>query len=115
LAIERADAALLVAEEEGRIVGSLGIEVQPYGVAELGMQVAADRRGQGVGSALLADAIEWARSAGAHKVSLQYWPHNEAAGALYRKFGFEEEGVLRCHYRRRNGELWDAVVMGLVL
>jgi hypothetical protein len=25
-----------------------------------------------------------------------------------------EEGRLRRHYRRRNGELWDAVVMGLV-
>ena len=115
LAIERGDAAVLVAEEDGRLVGSLGIEVQAYGVAELGMMVAADRRGQGVGSALLEAAIEWARAAGAHKVSLQFWPHNEAAGALYRKFGFEDEGVLRRHYRRRNGELWDAVVMGLLL
>jgi RimJ/RimL family protein N-acetyltransferase len=113
--IERSDATLLVAEDDGRILGVLGIEIAPYGVAELGMHVAADRRRQGVGSALLADGIDWARSAGAHKVSLQYWPHNEAAGALYRKFGFEEEGVLRRHYRRRSGELWDAVVMGLLL
>jgi hypothetical protein len=26
-----------------------------------------------------------------------------------------EEGRLRRHYPRRNGELWDAIVMGLVL
>ena len=38
-----------------------------------------------------------------------------AALALYRKFGFEQEGYLRSHYRRANGELWDAVVMGLLL
>jgi RimJ/RimL family protein N-acetyltransferase len=113
--IERDDATMFVAEDEGRLVGSLGIEVRPYGVADLGMMVAADRRGTGVGSALLEAAIEWARSAGAHKVSLEVWPHNEAARGLYRKFGFEEEGLLRGQYRRRNGELWDAVPMGLLL
>jgi RimJ/RimL family protein N-acetyltransferase len=43
------------------------------------------------------------------------WPHNDRAIALYEKLGFVEEGRLRRHYRRRNGELWDAVVMGLVL
>ncbi|MDQ3574430.1 MAG: hypothetical protein M3404_05830, partial [Actinomycetota bacterium] len=51
----------------------------------------------------------------AHKVALQVWPHNHGALALYRKFGFVQEGLLRRHYPRRNGELWDAVVMGLVL
>ena len=39
------------------------IEVAPYGVADFGMMVAADARGRGVGSALLATAIEWARAA----------------------------------------------------
>ena len=43
------------------------------------------------------------------------WPHNHAARRLYRRHGFVEEGRLRRHYSRRNGELWDAVVMGLVL
>ena len=102
-------------DDEGAIVGLLGIELTSYGVADFGMMVAADRRGQGIGSALMAAAIEWARTAGAHKLSLQVWPHNEAARALYRKFGFEEEGLLRRQYRRRNGELWDAIVMGLLL
>jgi ribosomal protein S18 acetylase RimI-like enzyme len=97
------------------LAGVLGIEVQGYGVAEFGMMVAADRRRTGIGSALLDAAIEWARGAGAHKVALQVWPDNEAAVALYRKFGFVEEGRLLRHYRRRNGELWDAVVMGLQL
>ena len=99
----------------GAVVGSLGIELAPYGVAELGMAVAAGWRGRGVGSALVEAAVGWARRAGAHKVALQVWPHNRAALALYRKFGFAEEGVLRRHYRRRNGELWDAVLMGRLL
>jgi ribosomal protein S18 acetylase RimI-like enzyme len=79
------------------------------------MMVAAERRGEGIGRALLAAAIEWARAAGAHKVALEVWPHNEAGLALYRKFGFEQEGLLRKQYRRRNGQLWDAIAMGLVL
>ena len=63
----------------------------------------------------LAEAIDQARTAGAHKVALQVWPHNAAAIALYERFGFQREGYLTRHYRRRSGELWDAVVMGLPL
>jgi ribosomal protein S18 acetylase RimI-like enzyme len=68
-----------------------------------------------VGTALLAEAVRRARAAGAHKIALQVWPHNAAAIALYERFGFQREGYLRRHYRRRSGELWDAVVMGLPL
>ena len=119
-ALERAiagddDVTSIVAEADDAIVGSLYIHLARYRVAEVGMLVAADWRGRGVGSALLEAAIGWAHEAGAHKVALQHWPHNEAAHALYRKFGFEQEGYLRNHYPRKNGELWDAVVMGLLL
>lgn len=109
------DEALFVADAGGDLVGHLGISLRPYGVAELGMMVATGWRGRGVGTALLEAAIDWARRSGAHKVALQMWPHNVAASRLYRRFGFVEEGRLRRHYRRRNGELWDAVVMGLLL
>jgi RimJ/RimL family protein N-acetyltransferase len=113
LAGERA--LLLVAEVGGRPIGELWMDVASYGVAWLGMLVAEGWRGRGVGSALLRAGIDWARQASAHKVSLEVWPHNQAAIALYEKFGFRREGLLRRHYRRRNGELWDAVMMGLPL
>ena len=113
--IEREDAIVLVAEAGGQPVGELGLHLARYGVADLGMAVAAGWRGRGVGSALLAEAIDQARSAGAHKIALQVWPHNAAAIALYERFGFQREGYLTRHYRRRSGELWDAVVMGLPL
>ena len=113
--IEREDAIVLVAEAGGQPVGELGLHLARYGVAHLGMAVAAGWRGRGVGSALLAEAIDQARTAGAHKVALQVWPHNAAAIALYERFGFQREGYLTRHYRRRSGELWDAVVMGLPL
>ena len=43
------------------------------------------------------------------------FPHNAAGIALYRKFGFVDEGRRVMHYRRASGELWDAIEMGLLL
>jgi RimJ/RimL family protein N-acetyltransferase len=104
-----------MAEADGRLIGCIGLELTPYGVVDLGMFVADGWRGKGVGSALMEAAVAWARNSPAHKMALSLWPHNEAARALYDKFGFVEEGILRRHYRRQSGELWDAVVMGLLL
>ena len=113
--IEREDAIVLVAEAGGQPVGELGLHLARYGVADLGMAVAAGWRGRGIGSALLTAAVDQARAAGAHKIALQVWPHNAAALALYERFGFRREGYLTRHYRRRSGELWDAIIMGLPL
>lgn len=113
--IDGGDGAVFVAECDGHVVGNLGVHLPRYRVADIGMLVASDWRGRGVGSALLTAGIAWARGNGAHKVALQHWPDNEAARRLYERFGFVQEGYLRRHYPRRNGEIWDAVVMGLVL
>ena len=104
-----------VAEADGRVVGSIGLNLKPYGVVDVGMALLDGYRGQGIGRRLLDRGIAWARHAGAHKVALEVWPHNERAIALYRRAGFVEEGRLRRHYRRRNGEQWDALLMGLLL
>ncbi len=104
-----------VANEGGRIVGSIGLSLAPYGVVNLGMAILDGYRSQGIGTRLVAHGIEWARQVGAHKMALEVWPHNERAIGLYNKMGFVQEGRLRKHYRRRNGQLWDAVVMGLLL
>ena len=109
------DAVSLVAVVDDEIVGHARIDMAPYGVAGLGMMVDARWRGRGVGGALVRAAIDAARGLGAHKVALQVWPHNEPARRLYLRHGFVEEGLLHRHYPRRNGELWDAVIMGLVL
>lgn len=107
--------ASLVATVDDELVGHARVDMAPYGVAGLGMMVDERWRGRGVGGALVRAVIDAARELGAHKVSLQVWPHNEAARRLYLRHGFVEEGMLRRHYPRRNGQLWDAVVMGLVL
>jgi RimJ/RimL family protein N-acetyltransferase len=108
------DKALLLAELDGVVVGSLSVEDQ-RGCAELGMMVRDGHRRAGIGSALLGACLEWAKQQRAHKVTLSVWPHNEGAIALYRKHGFEVEGRLVRHWRRRNAELWDLIQMCLVL
>lgn len=79
------------------------------------MAITREWRGRGVGSELMTAAIEWARERGLHKLSLGVFPHNTAAIALYRKYGFVEEGRRVKHYRRSSGELWDTIEMGLLL
>ena len=79
------------------------------------MAVAREWRGRGIGSALMHAAIDWARGSGLHKLSLSVFAHNTAAIAVYRKFGFVEEGRRVKQYRRSSGELWDAIDMGLLL
>jgi ribosomal protein S18 acetylase RimI-like enzyme len=105
----------LVAVAGTEIVGSLHVAQTAFGFGEIGMLVAREWRRRGVGSALLVAAIEWARERGLHKLVLSVFAHNAAAIALYDKFGFVEEGRRLKHYRRANGELWDALEMGLLL
>jgi RimJ/RimL family protein N-acetyltransferase len=90
--------ARLVAVAWGRVVGSLTIERIDHPVnrhvATLGMAVEPSWRGKRIGSALMTEALRWARSAGVEKVTLEVYPGNEAARRLYRRFGFTEEGRL---------------------
>ena len=108
-------ACSIVAVTDGQIIGMIHVEVSRHGFGEFGMLVDRDWRGSGVGSALLQAAIDWARAQGLHKLCLEVFPHNTAAIALYRKYGFVEEGRRVRQYRRTSGELWDSLVMGLPL
>jgi RimJ/RimL family protein N-acetyltransferase len=108
-------AAVFVAErEDGTLVGRLSVGRDPHPasahVADVGLMVAFDARRQGVGTALLQAAVEWAREAGIRKLELHVFPWNEAAIALYEAFGFEREGFRKGHYRR-GGEFVDAILM----
>ncbi|HUF01355.1 MAG TPA: GNAT family N-acetyltransferase [Gaiellaceae bacterium] len=108
------DAAVFVAEDDGRVVARLSLSRDPHPasrhVADLGLMVAAGHRRQGVGTALLDEAVRWARSAGIAKLELHVFPWNEPAISLYESFGFEREGYRKRHYAR-GGELVDAVLM----
>jgi RimJ/RimL family protein N-acetyltransferase len=105
------DDPLFVLEEDGGIVGALGMHsTKASGVSSLGMWVAPAHRGRGGGRMLMEAALA-ERPEDIHKIELEVWPDNEAAIALYRKLGFEEEGLRRDHYRRRDGTLRSSLIM----
>jgi RimJ/RimL family protein N-acetyltransferase len=109
------DGAVFVAVADGEVVGHLGMHGQG-GARDFGMAVVDGWRSKGAGSALVRAAVAWAREQpDVHKLCLEVWPHNGGAIALYRRHGFEVEGRRRRQYRRKSGELWDSIVMGLVL
>jgi len=106
---------VLVLEEEGERIGSIGLH--PSGVAgvlTLGMWVLPERRGRG-GGRLLVEAALAAVPPDVHKVELEVWPDNGAAIALYSSMGFEREGLRRDHYRRLDGSLRSALLMARLL
>ncbi|HEY2929596.1 GNAT family N-acetyltransferase [Piscinibacter sp.] len=106
----------LAAELHGDVVGSSGLH--PVGPATrrrhamtLGISVARAAQGRGVGSALMAAMCDYAdRWIGALRIELSVYTDNEAAIALYRKFGFEIEGTYR-GYAMRDGCYVDAYAM----
>jgi ribosomal protein S18 acetylase RimI-like enzyme len=112
------DRASLVAVHGERVIGHLDVTREGGSVtrhvASIGMAVARDWRGRGVGSALMTEAILWAREAGVEKLALSVYPDNEVARSLYRKFGFQEEGRLTGHSKKSIGYR-DEIVMGLWL
>ena len=86
---------LYVAEDQGRVVACYqlitmsGLSLSASRRAELeGVRVAADRRGQGLGAALIADAEARARASGA--VLLQFTTNAARTDAhrFYRRLGF---------------------------
>ena len=97
----------LLAFEGGRLVGHVTVQRERHPVTRhvgsLGIAVAADARGRGIGRRLMVEAISWSKQAGVEKLVLSVYPHNDAAIALYRSFGFVEEGRLARHSRKSYG------------
>jgi ribosomal protein S18 acetylase RimI-like enzyme len=101
------DEAHVVAVEDRRLVGYVVTSRERHPVtrhvATLGIAVAADWRGRGIGTALLSTALAWGAAMGVEKILLSVYPHNERAIALYRRSGFVEEGRLSRQSRKSYG------------
>jgi ribosomal protein S18 acetylase RimI-like enzyme len=107
--------AVFVAVSQKRVVGCIGIHPhEEYGHV-IGMLVAANHRGRGIGEALLINALNWAADEGLPDVSLLVFPHNTRAIALYHKFGFEQRDYYPNDVTRQTGEVWDTILMTKVL
>jgi putative acetyltransferase len=106
----------LVAELNGDVVGSAGLHAPSLAlrrrhVMALGISVAREAQGQGVGTALMAALCDYAdRWLGILRIELTVYADNEVAQRLYRKFGFELEGTFK-GYALRDGVFVDTLAM----
>jgi len=83
-------AALWVAVDDDRVVGSVALRELGDGEVELKrMYLRADERGRGLGKQLLGIALNWAREHGMRTVRLDTSERMEAARRLYEAHGFE--------------------------
>jgi RimJ/RimL family protein N-acetyltransferase len=80
----------------------------------LGMGLIPEYRGQGLGSKLLSSVIEHSKRFGLEKIELNVYTTNTSAIALYKKFGFEQEGLIK-KYRKLDGQYFDCLAMGKFL
>ena len=65
-------------------------------------------RGSGIGSALMESLINLAEDAGIRDLTLEVRKSDIAAQALYRKYGFKDEGIRKGYYADNNE---DAIIM----
>lgn len=104
---------VLVAERGGEVVGCGGLhpaggQLRRRHAMVLGISVAPEAFGQGVGRTLMAAVCDYADHWGqVLRIELTVFADNARAIALYRRFGFEHEGTHR-GYALRAGRYVDA-------
>lgn len=82
---------------------------------ELGIVVAKKYQGQGIGTELIRQLIDWAKGNGVTtRISLDTRADNVKAVELYMKFGFVVEGC-RKNSTLLDGKYYDLYVMGMML
>jgi ribosomal protein S18 acetylase RimI-like enzyme len=106
----------LVCETEGRIVGFSRCEGNPLKrmshKVEFGVCVLKEFWGYGIGTNLLNESIIWADTNEIKKITLNVLETNEKAILLYKRYGFEIEGVLKKDKLLSDGNYYNTVVMG---
>ncbi|RMF62992.1 MAG: GNAT family N-acetyltransferase [Cyanobacteria bacterium J069] len=106
----------LVAISNFCVAGTLGLDVSPHPrlrhVGHLGaVAVHPNFQGQGIGTALMQATVDLADQVlNLHRLELLVYTDNEAAIALYKKFGFVPEGVMK-DYGFRAGRYADVLMM----
>lgn len=99
-----------VEEVAGRLV-SYAVLMPVMDEAELlNIGVAASAQRKGLGRAMLAEQMAWARMHGMQRIFLEVRVSNLPAIALYRKLGFTEIGMRRGYYLSASGKE-DALIM----
>lgn len=110
------DLLLTVTDEENRLHGWVFLQnIEPeHGRAGIGILLAPESRGQGFGEQAMSLAMDIGfNQLRLNKIYLTTRGINERAIALYRKLGFQVEGLLRKH-AFTDGQYYDTYYMGIL-
>ncbi|MGG3574832.1 GNAT family N-acetyltransferase [Bacillus gobiensis] len=106
----------LVAEVDERIVGFSRCEgnrlKRTSHKVEFGICVLKEFWGYGIGKKLLKESVHWADSNGIKKITLNVIETNNKAIMLYKKYGFEVEGILKKEKILSDGKYYNTILMG---
>jgi ribosomal protein S18 acetylase RimI-like enzyme len=106
----------LVAEVNGKIAGFSRCEGSRLKrishKVEFGVCVLKEYWGYKIGENLLKESITWADSNGIKKITLSVLETNEKARKLYKKNGFEVEGVLKRDKILSDKNYYNTILMG---
>lgn len=116
---QQPNSVMLLAVVDDQIIGigtiTSGNKIKARHCGELGIVVTENYQGQGIGSELIRQLLEWSKSNGVTtKVQLDTRTDNQMAVELYKKFGFQIEGELK-NTTLIDGEYYHLYVMGLML
>ncbi len=97
-AIKMDNTIFLLAEEEGDCLGYIGMYLSLEEGEITNVAVAPEKRGLGIGDALLKESIARAKEKGIAQIVLEVRVSNEAAIHLYEKNGFKSCGIRKGFY-----------------
>lgn len=101
--------------EDGRVVGSIGMDVNNSGTGHIGYWCAREARGRGVTTRALRLLCKHAfDDLRLERLELITDPENHASQRVAEKVGFEREGVLRSHLTHPDGRRCDSVMFSLL-
>lgn len=114
--LENERQAMLVAEWDGVVVGSIAFSSQnrkrTSHTGSITMMIQKEYRNRGLGKLLLQELLAWTKQhPHIEKVSLGVFSTNHRAIALYKSMGFEEEGRKVKEFKRSDDEYIDDILM----
>lgn len=117
--IVTSNSLLLVAEYENEIIGNIDLTGHTrkamQHTAVIGMGMLLEYRNVGLGQLLMKCAISWAKqNPQLELLWLQVYTENHLGVSLYKKMGFEENGILK-NYFKQDGRYYDNLTMSLVV
>lgn len=117
---DQKNSLLLLATHNGKIIGNISVNGSQRNMAAhtacIGIGLLREWRNRGVGSVLFNSVIEWAKKNSLLEILwLETYATNKEGMALYKKYGFIQDGIQKNFIKISENEYADNLLMSLKL